>query len=188
MIKSLIGVAIAASLFGAGLPVFATEATAEGFPPAQNLNFYHAPGADQGTDGMAAPMGGTTYLFLAGSAFTPRTSSQSVTYPGGGCSFSSDYVNTNLELPTNAIIQGVRLYYYSTVATNHAQVILNTYPGDGSFANVLNQSSTLSSGYASEYFPLAAPATVDNLAQSYSLIGSTDTGTRLCGMRIFYSP
>ncbi len=188
MIKEIFGAAVAAALVCAGSPAFANEATSDGFPPAQNLSYYNVPGADQATDGVAAPFAGSAYLFLAGSAFTPRTSSQTVTYSGGGCSYSDAALTTSLELPDNAMIQGVRLFYYSTAPANLVGMFLTRYTGDGSFTDLLTGTSTISTGYASEYFSLPAPVAIDNSGQSYALTATMVAGARLCGMRVFYSP
>ncbi|MGB0134279.1 hypothetical protein [Dokdonella sp.] len=194
MIRKWFGISIAVALGAACLPAFASEATTDGFPPAQNFNYTHLPGADQAADGAAELLGASAYLFVAGSAFTPRDSSATVTYPGGGCStissltVASGYLLTSLELPTNAVIQGLRLYYYSPVAGNRVRAGVATYTGDGGTTDLLFVTSTESTGYTSEYFPLATPATVDNANQSYALLGSTETGTRLCGIRLLYSP
>lgn len=189
MIRKILGAstAMAMAMFGVSLTASASEATSEGFPPAQNLNYFHVPGADQAIDGMAAPLGVYAYLFIAGSAFTPRTSSQTVSYPGGGCTYSDAALTTSLELPSNAEIQGVRLYYYNTTPASTVHVFLTTYPGDGSLSDQLSSPSTLSTGYASEYFPFATPLVVDNFNQAYVLTASMNPSTRLCGMRVYYS-
>ena len=186
MLRTIIGASIAMALLGACLPALAAEGTIDGFPPAQNLDYTHLPGADQsinGTNGVSS-----AYLFLSGSAFTPRISSQTVTYPGGGCSFSSGFLNASLELPNGAEIQGVRLYYYNTDPTRKVQIVLNTFDGNGGYINLLDEYSTLSSAFTDEYFALSTPAVVDNYLNSYALVGATDIGTRLCGMRVFYTP
>lgn len=187
MLKKIIGTSIAMALLGAGLPALAAEGTIDGFPAAQNLDYTHIPGADQSINGTNAVLGGA-YLFLSGSAFTPRTSTQTVTYPGGGCSFSSGYLNASLELPDGAEIQGIRLFYYSNDPTRKVNVILNTFAGNGGFVNLLDESSTQTANFTDEYFALPTPAVVDNSANSYVLVAATDTGTRLCGMRVFYTP
>lgn len=188
MIKKMFAASIAIAILGTCLSASATEATSEGFPPAQNLNFYHVPGADQAVDGMTAPMGGTDYLFLAGSAFTPRNSSQTVTYPGGGCAYSDEALTTSLELPNSAVIEGVRLFYYSNSSTDNVTLFLTTYPGDGTANDLLIGASTASSGYADQYFPVGSPVSIDNLSGSYVLTASIEPNTRFCGMRVFYTP
>lgn len=186
MLRTMIGVSIAVALLGTCLPGLAAEGTIDGFPPAQNLDYTDLPGADQsinGTNGVSS-----AYLFLSGSAFTPRTSSQTVTYPGGGCLYSDDYVNTSLELPDGAVIQGIRLYYYNTDPTRNVNIVLNTFTGAGAFTNLLDAPSTSSGGFTDEYFVLSSPTTVNYSTRSYVLVAGTGTGTRLCGMRVFYTP
>ncbi len=188
MNKKILDLAAAAALFGACLPAFATEATSDGFPPAQNLNYYNVPGADQATDSLAAPLGGSDYLFLAGSAFTPRTSSQTVSYPGSGCTFTDGAITTSLELPNGASVQGVRLYYYNNASPGSVSLFFTAYTGDSGLTDLLTGSSTVATGYASEYFPASSPVVIDNGGQAYVLTSTMSAGLRLCGMRVFYSP
>ena len=183
--------AAAATLFGACLPALADEATAEGFPPAQNLDYYHVPGPDMATDGTAAPAGvGSQYLFLAGSAFTPRTSAQTVSYPGGGCTYSSDWIISSLDLPGGTEILGVRLFYFNSGSAGSVAMNLFSYTGDGNFNLALSGNSTLNTGYSSDYFPFpdGSPLVIDNISNSYALLGSMSVNLRLCGMRVFYTP
>lgn len=188
MIKRILAASVALAIFGACLPAIADEGSPGGSASTQNLNYNNAPGADQNFDGPAAIMGGSAYLFIAGSAFTQRASNQTVTYPGGGCSYSNFALTTSLELPDAALIEGVRLYYYSASPTDNVSLFMTTYPGDGTSTDVLVSTSTLGTGYASEYFALGTPATIDNFSRSTVLTASMDANTRLCGMRVFYTP
>lgn len=189
MIRNVCSVSIAAALFGFCAPSFASEGSSDGFPPAQNFSATHAPGADRDLHGTTVPLGGgNQYLFLSGSAFTPRTSGQTVTYPGGGCAYSDDALTTSLELPNAALIEGVRVYYYSTSASTSIAMYLTTYQGDGTFSDLLTGSTELSGGYSDEYFDADPALTINNLDGSYVLTALLDAGTRLCGMRVFYTP
>ena len=189
MFRNIFGLSIAVSLVGVCQPVFANEGDADSFPPAQNLNHFDAPGADQLVEGVASPMGSTSrYLFVAGSAFTPRTSSQTVTYPGAGCTYSDQGLTTSLELPTGALIQGVRLYYYSLSSTANLSLFLTNYPGDGTFTDLISGTTASSAGgYLNDYFSPASAIAVDNVSGSYVLSATMQANTRFCGMRVFYS-
>jgi len=184
------GLAIAAALFGTCLPVIASEATSDGFPPAQNLDYTHLPGADQDTDGGAAPLGGNNfYLFVAGSAFTPRTSAQSVTYPGAGCSTSTNGITTSLQLPDGAEVQGVRLFYYNNGTPGSAVgLFLTAYTGVGGINDLLTGTSTQTTGYTSEFFAAPSALVIDNANQSYVLTATMGASVRFCGIRVFYIP
>lgn len=189
MIRKMFAASIALAMFGLCQPALANEATSDGFPRAQNFSVNHVPGSDQDLDGTTAPSGfGSTYLFVAGSAFTPRRSAQMVTYPGGGCSYSTDALTTSLELPDFAEIYGVRVYYYSTNESDNVGLFLTNYPGDGTSDDLLTGTSSFSSGYSDEYFEADPALTVDNLSGSYVLTATMDAGTRFCGMRVFYTP
>jgi hypothetical protein len=183
---------IAAAIVAISLstPVLASEASQDGanFPPAQNLNYFHAPGADQVGSPSLAPTGtSSTYLFVAGSAFTPRSSAQTVSYPGAGCTYSNDAVTTDVQLPNGSSVFGVRLYYYDLNTTGGVGLFFTNYDGAGEFVDLLNQGSTLESGYSSEYFALPEPAVIDNAGGSYVLSSTMSPNLRFCGARIFYS-
>lgn len=189
MMYKIVGAAVAAAVFGACLPAFAAEATSDGFPPAQNLDYYHVPGPDMAADGTMAPAGGgSQYLFLAGSAFTPRTSSQTVSYLGGGCSFSNGAITTSLELPDGTSILGVRLFYYNSGSPGGVGLFFTQYDGAGGLNDLLTGTSTTNTGYASEFFPTTSTTLIDNASQAYVLTATMSANLRLCGMRVFYSP
>ena len=186
--KKILSVAAAVALFGGCPFAFATEAMTDGFPPAQNLNYHHMPGPDMAADGTNAPAGvAGQYLFLAGSAFTPRASDQTITYPAAGCTNSSGgFVVTSLELPDGAEVFGLRLYYYNNGSSGSVSGALSSYTGDGGYTDHILGNSTGNTGYSSEYFQ-ATSLVIDN-SQSYALLGSTGAGLSLCGIRVFYAP
>ncbi len=187
MTRKLIGVSIAAGLFGICVSASAGEATSDSFASAQNSDYTHVPGADQAMNGTAATLGVDTYHFTAGSAFTPRRSGQTVTYPGGGCSYSNLALTTGLNLPNGAVVSGVRLFYYSNSPSDKVDMYLSSYPGDGSFNDLLHGASTTGVGYASEYFAFPTPLVIDNYSGAHVLTSTMDSGAHLCGMRVFYS-
>lgn len=163
----------------------AGDATSDGAATPQDIQYFHASGADDGA--LADPRGiGDSYLFIAGSALSPRTSSQTVSYIGAGCIATNDAVTTDLQLPDGAEILGVRVYYYNSGQPGAVRTFLTSYDGAGSFFDHLNMPSTFDDGYASEYFPLPTPLVVDNFSQSLVLTANTSTGLQLCGLRVFY--
>lgn len=149
--------------------------------------FYDAPGADQ-VGSTRAPEGGSDYLFIAGSSFTPRTDTQTLSYPGAGCSFSNGFLISNLDLPSGTTVNGVRLYYFSNTSGDTVRFNLGFFDGGGGTGFPITGVSTLSSGYSSQYFtPTTPPLIIDTLTNSYALLASMDAGTRFCGMRVFYT-
>jgi hypothetical protein len=185
------GQRIAAAVLAVSLsaPALASEASQDGasFPPAQNLNYFHAPGADQNESQVRAPNATYAYQFVAGSAFTPRTSAQTVTYPGSGCTYSNAAVTTDVQLPAGSSVLGVRIYYYDLATSGAVGIFFTNYDGAGGFADLLIQTSSLESGYSSEYFELTTPAVIDSATSSYVLTSIMDPNLRFCGARIFYS-
>lgn len=190
MKKTIMNVAAAVALMCGCQSAFATEATTDGFPRPDNLNYHHMPGPDMAADGTTLPAGvAGQYLFVAGSAFTPRRSSQTITYPGGGCTnTSSDWVLTSLELPDGAEVLGLRLFYYNLGSAGSVSGALTSYTGSGGSTDLLVANSTGNTGYSSEYVAATTSLIIDNGAKSYALLGATGSDLRLCGIRIYYSP
>lgn len=189
MIRNILGASIALAMCGLCQPALASEGTSEGFPPQENYNYYHVPGPDIAADGTAALLGGSEYLFVAGSALTPRASSTTITYPGGGCiSSTGDFVLTSLNLPQGAEVIGIRLYYYNNGSASSANVALTSYSGSGGSSDLIFGTASGNTGYLSEFFGPATPLLIDNGGQSYAMLASMGAGLRVCGMRVFYSP
>lgn len=168
---------------------YAAEASSEGpgFPEAQNFNYFHAPGPDEDARMSAAPSGSDQYLFIAGSAFTPRSSAQTVTYPGSGCTFSDAAVTTDVQLPSGTEVLGVRLYYYDMASVGSVGVFFTNYNGTGSSDDLITGASTQESGYSSEFFSAPASVFIDNISGSYVLTATMAAGLRFCGARLFLS-
>lgn len=167
----------------------ANEASSEGpgFPEPQNFNYTHAPGPDEDARLAAAPSGSDQYVFVAGSAFTPRTSAQTVSYPGSGCTSSDAAVTTDVQLPSGTEVLGVRLYYYDMAAAGSVGVFFTNYNGGGGTSDLITGTSTLESGYSSEFFAAPASVFIDNISGSYVLTATMDAGLRFCGARLFIS-
>lgn len=165
----------------------AAEASSEGpgFPEAQNFNYIHAPGPDEDARLGAAPAGSNQYLFVAGSAFTPRSSAQTVSYPGSGCTFSDAAVTTDVQLPSGTEVLGVRLYYYDMATAGSVGIFFTNYNGAGGTSDLITGSSTLESGYSSEFFSPPASVFIDNTSGSYVLTATMAAGQRFCGARLF---
>ncbi len=187
MISKMIYSLIAMSMLGMCSPAFASEGGSDGLRSPNNFSSAHLPSLDQTAD-INAPAGlGGNYLFIAGSAFTPRTSTQTVTYPGGGCAYSTGALTTSLELPDFALVDGVRLYYYSNNASANVGMFFTSYDGSGNSTDRLTGTTSFSSGYSDEYFSSATAVTIDTLSNAYVLTATMDAGAQLCGMRVFYS-
>ena len=135
-----------------------------------------------------APEATSHYLFVAGSALVPRSGSTTVTYNGAGCvSAVGDYLTTDLQLPAGSTLEGVRTYYYDNAATGSVSSAITRYDGSGGFLDLLIPTLPHATGYANGYNVLATPEVIDNVTYSYVLLASTGTGTRICGLRVFYS-
>lgn len=165
----------------------AIEASSEGpaVPAQHNLDFVNLPGADEDARNGISPLGTGQYLFIAGSAFNARSSTQTVSYPGAGCTSSSDAVTTDVQLPSGTVVNGVRLYYYSNGASGNLGLFFTSYNGQGGLSDLVTGSSTVNTGYSSDYFAAGSPITIDNASNSYVVTVTMNPGQRFCGARVF---
>lgn len=190
MIRILPGISIAVVLGAAWLPALAHESSLDGFSPPQNLNYYDVPGPDLASDDSAAPNGASgTFLFIAGSAFTPLGSTQTVEYSGSGCSTSNGTMTTSVMLPDGAEVLGFRMYYYNDgTPSNFATVRFQSYTGLGGQATLITGLAGGNTDYESQYFQSTSTLVIDGFNYSYALTASAPSGMRICGVRVQYSP
>lgn len=169
-------------------PAMSADGVSDTTAPQGEIGYHDVFGADEVARSETSPEAAVErYLFIAGSAFNARLSTQTVTYPGAGCTYSDKAVTTDLQLPDGAQMLGVRTYYYNDgEPTRRVTTFLSTYDGLGGVTDLLSVGSTGTAGYHSEYFALASPVTVDNINKSYVLSAMMDTNLRFCGMRFFY--
>ncbi|MCB1567179.1 MAG: hypothetical protein KDI78_16485 [Xanthomonadales bacterium] len=164
----------------------AAEVTSDGLKqPFEARPIYNsAPGADEAALSKATTAG--FYQFIAGSAFNPRTSTQTVSYPGAGCTFSDANLTTDVQLPDGAVLEGIRFFYYDAGGTGGVTIYMTTYDGLGNYTDIGAVGSTLETGYSSEYLDIDPGHVVDNGSNAYVVIVNTNSGTRFCGARIYY--
>ena len=127
------------------------------------------------------------YLFIAGSALTPRNSADTVVYDGAGCTHTNAALTTDLQLPEGSTLLGVRVYYYDNAASGSVTLFVTRYDGAGGSDDILMSPLAHATGYSDTYVALATPEVINNLSYSYVLTVNTGTGTRICGLRAFYS-
>ncbi len=137
------------------------------------------------------------YYWIAGNTFKPRNSAVTVGYRGAGClyrtssagvSIDDDALTANVQLPTDAVILGLRFYGYDTNAAD-SQLQLNLYDGAGDIQGLVASDITGAPGFASTYVGLSTPYTVTNSDGSLALAWysyATDIDLSICGGRIFY--
>jgi hypothetical protein len=130
----------------------------------------------------------TYFKNYSGVAFQPRDSDTGYDYFGSGCisSKGADYFVLNLQLPTGAVIDFFRMYYYDS-STANARMYLTWYNGQGGYSDLAYIDSSGSAGYGS--VGGATNYTVDPVKQSINLIwrpNTTGSSMALCGVRIRY--
>ncbi len=130
----------------------------------------------------------TYFKRYPGTAFTPRDSDTGYDYFGNGCISSKGpaYFTLNLQLPTDAEIDYMRLYFYDT-STADARLYLTWYDGQGLYGDVDYVDSSGTSGYGTA--GIFTSYVVDPINQSIDLIwrpNTTGSSMALCGVRIRY--
>ncbi len=168
----------------------AIAASSDGIPDGSNpppAHYTDGAGADLDPASGLAPEATDHYLFIAGSALTPRNGSTTVTYSGAGCTTSSDWLTTDLQLPHGSTLYGVRTYYYDNAATGSLQTAVTRYDGQGDLTDLLLTTLPHGTGYANRYELLPTAEVINNIGYSYVLLVRPGTDTRICGLRVFYS-
>lgn len=190
MIRKWLGISFAVALGAACLPVLADGGSSDGFPSSHNLNYYNLPGPDLASGDSAAPNGVIgSFQFISGSAFTPITSAQNVSYSGEGCSASNGFLTTNLTLPDGADVIGMRIFYQNDgTPSNLTTIRLTAYAGDGSHTTFITAIAGGNNGYESQYFAPTEPFSIDPFSHAYVLNASAPPGMSICGVRVQYSP
>lgn len=162
---------------------------ADGLPDAFTIQAQQDPSQqamDSAPASVLAPQA-VHYLFVAGSALTPRTSATTLNYPGSGCINASAAVTTDLQLPNGSTLEGVRVYYYDDSPAGSVGLWVTKYNGLGSVSDIINSTMPHAAGYADNYVAAPAVELIDNFNHAYVLTALTDTDTRICGFRVFYS-
>jgi len=186
--KQRLACALAMALAAWAATAVAREGTTDGAPVRPTALSHHLSAVDDAVPSAPAGVSGSTgYLFVAGSAFTSRDSSNAVSYAGAGCVVStSNYVVTDLQLPDGANVLGIRSYYYNNGQPGSVAATLTSYDGAGGFTDHVIGNSTMNTGYADEYFGAVTPPVIDNASLSYALLGKTVANTQFCGIRVFF--
>lgn len=135
------------------------------------------------------------YLWIAGGAFKPRSTSTEYLDTGNGCIASStggsslnESFTVPFRLPNNSVLIGVRFYYYDA-AVGSSRLSITSYDGAGNYTDHVLVTSVGSSGYDNVYQGLTTPYTLDTYSRGFVLNWYPDvagSSMRLCGARVFY--
>jgi len=166
-----------------------TAVDSEGNPSA----ILHAPGLTDTVEETLTPeeMRAPTITYFKrypGMAFQPRDSDTGYDYFGNGCISSkvADSFVLDIQLPTGAEIDFVRMYFYDASSAN-SRMFLAWYDGQGGYSDVMFIDSSGNSGYGSvgDYTSYI----IDPVNQAISLVwqpNTTGSSMALCGVRIRY--
>lgn len=158
-------------------------------PPA--INPLAVPGDTRAPDAPATEV--TLYKFIAGQNFYPREATTNVQYGGAGCLYRTTptgFVVSDLQLPQNAVVESLRLYYYDTNTDQDLDLYLYNYDGLGEFTQPATASSSGSAGRGTvDTGPIGY--VVDNSAAALGLVVGMDAASnnsvQLCGVRVEYT-
>lgn len=189
-VLTVTGIALASLCLPALAANNASESRFGDVPAPQSINYHDLPGPDTAALAAALPNASSEYrfLFIGGVGFSPRTSSQRVSYFGGGCIGSNGWVNTDVQLPHGAKVIGVRVYYHAP-ASESMRTGLGVSDGAGSTIYPIFDSTLQSGGsYYSDYYSPSVVTLIDNGSHAYSLSAGQFSSDQvwLCGMRVNY--
>lgn len=134
------------------------------------------------------------HLNVAGTALRPRSSSTgwAANEANGGCIYAtngSDVFNVDIQLPEQAQIRYLRIYFDDTSSSHDSYAWVTAYDGGGRPPDdLLFVSSTGNAGYGTNLSALT-PVMVDNFSRSMVLNwrpNETGNTMQLCGLRIAY--
>jgi len=134
---------------------------------------------------------GTQYLHVAGSAFVPLYDDSGVTYGSKGCTYMTSathlFMNYSLDLPSNAIVTYVRLYFNDTAATD-GTLHLAEYDDGATYTYLATVTTSGSSGLGSATVSgLNIPLDYVNYNYvMYWMPGVSGNTMQLCGFRVGY--
>jgi hypothetical protein len=133
------------------------------------------------------------FKFIAGSNFHPRESTTTNQYAGAGCLYrntSSGFFVSDLQLPQDAVVDFLRVYFDDSNDANDVTAYLYSYDAQGAFTQVAMAKSNGSGGYSSAgsgFFSY----TVDNVGGALGLVvgmdAANDSTIKFCGVRLRYT-
>lgn len=189
-VLALLGVAVLA--FSLSAPALGGDLRAADGEPLLALPAAGASGFQEELPG-DAPNLDVTFLFSAVGTFSPNNSSTAWSYAGAGCrsvTGGTPYFDMDLQLPEDAILDYLRVYYYDADAT--FDVYAEVYELDLA-GNATQLASALSSGSAgwgdagSGFFFHRVSNLTGALMVRVST-GGASASIYLCGIRVRYSP
>jgi hypothetical protein len=132
------------------------------------------------------------FYHIPGSALTPVNSSTTLTYDGMGCVHATAgatyLLNAPLEIPDKSRLNGLRVYYDDTSATESVYGWITRYNAAGTdYEDLVAVPSLGSSGHGSNYVNL--DHIVDTYNYSYVLVARLNVATsalQICGLRVMY--
>lgn len=138
-----------------------------------------------------------TFMRIAGSNFTPRDSTTTFSYFGGGCmqrnsNVGDSWFTTDIQVPDGSEIDFLRVYYYDADATYDINAELWAFDGAGGTTLIAEADSSDSPGYGSagsDFFSHIVDTTNQSLVVVASIQGGVGANLGLCGVRLrFQAP
>ncbi len=132
------------------------------------------------------------YLNVPGTALRPRAGTTNwMNDTNGRCIYATntgfDVFNVDIQLPEQAQIRYLRIYFYDTSASESSAWV-TSYDGEGGYSDLLYVTSSGNAGYGtnlSAYTPVMVDNAVRSMVLNWRPYG-TGTTMQLCGLRIAY--
>jgi hypothetical protein len=162
--------------------------------PQVTAGMQSEPALDQATGANSAKLmlaPSLNALTVDGGNFTPRNSSTAITYGSAGCIYVSPagFVVSRLNLPKDAVIKYLRLYFNITDITKSIGSYITTYNlSTGDYSDLISISSGTGYNGRGSVLSSEATVTVDPDGHAYTLIASLPEGStaRFCGVTVYY--
>jgi len=174
------------------MPVAYIDGVTPGLPPDDNPLVEGSTASPEGVDATFK------YYMVSGATLRGRSSTATYTYGNLGCVYSlgaatyDRLLNTELQIPDDATIKYLRLYYYDTNPDARARGFLTYYKPGSSTTDLITINDTAmdlsTPGYT---FVVSSEVThtVNNATDAYTLIGwpsAAVSNVYICGMRVAY--
>jgi hypothetical protein len=152
----------------------------------------NAPDAADGSTAVLAPS--FKYVHITGNTFVPRGGDVIKNWASPGCIYLSGagYLTARLDLPQDATIKYLRIYYNVTNATEQMTAwLVRYYTASASYTDLASVLSATGGGGLGTSLSAEITETVDTLSYSYELniYMPAYSNVAFCGVRIaYYNP
>jgi len=133
----------------------------------------------------------SNYFRISGIDFIPFNTGMVKNHPGYGCVYisgSTGWLSTSVNLPVNASIRGLRIFWDISADATITTHMNSYYLYGETYENLVSVVTNSTTGRGSAYADLATPHTV-SISNAYTIwvyFGTLSPNVRFCGARVYY--